>query len=266
MNRNNVVLLIPHYKNLDGLCTSLSSIDKNECLDVLIIDDGSNIDFDENKIRTFFFGKGFVFFQYLKENSGIEIALNNGLEFILNKKYTYTARLDCGDLCVKDRFKTQETYLDLNKDISLVGTNVDFLDTNGNLVYTLIVPEKDELIRKKMFINAMHIHPTIMFRNSILEVIGCYPIEYIAAEDYAFFFNVINSFKVANINEVLVKCEINPNGISTLLRKKQAKNRIKLILKNFYFGFYPIYGLLRSILLYIVPLNILIRLKSILNK
>ena len=111
MNRNKVILLIPHYKNMNGLCTSLSSIDKNENLDILIVDDGSNIGFDENKIRTSFFGKGFVFFEYLKENSGIEIALNRGLDFILNKKYTYTARLDCGDICIKDRFKIQESYL-----------------------------------------------------------------------------------------------------------------------------------------------------------
>jgi len=133
-------------------------------------------------------------------------------------------------------------------------------------LYTLTVPEKDKQIRKKMFINAMHIHPTIMFKNSILEVIGLYPEEYKAAEDYAFFFNVIKSFKVANINKVLVKCEINPNGISTLLRKKQAENRVKLILKNFYFGFFPIYGLLRGILLYVIPLDILIRIKRIVKK
>jgi hypothetical protein len=266
MNKNNTILLIPHYKNIDGLYASLSSIDKNENLDVLIVDDGSNLDIDETKIRASFIGNRAVFFEYLKENSGIEIALNEGLKFIIKNKYKYTARLDCGDICVKNRFKIQETYLELNEDISLVGTNVDFLDTKGNLLYTLNLPEKDKQIRKKMFINAMHIHPTIMFRNSMLEITGLYPVDYKAAEDYAFFFNVINNFKVSNINQVLVRCEINPNGISTLLRKKQAKNRIKLILKNFYFGFYPIYGLLRSILLYIVPLNILIKLKSILNK
>jgi hypothetical protein len=266
MNRNSVILLIPHYKNIKGLYDSLSSIGTNENLDILIVDDGSNIYLDEDKLRASFLGKGVVFFEYLKENKGIEIALNKGLEFILNKEYIYTSRLDCGDLCVKDRFKIQESYLDLNKDISLVGTNVDFLDTKGSLLYTLAVPKKDKQIRKKMFINAMHIHPTIMFRNSILDTIGLYPIEYKAAEDYAFFFNVIKYFKVANIDKVLVRCEINPEGISTLLRKKQAENRVKLILKNFYFGFSPVYGLLRSILLYITPLDVLIRIKRIVKK
>ena len=109
----------------------------------------------------------------------------------------------------------------------------------------------------------MHIHPSIMFRNSIFSKIKLYPTVYQAAEDYAFFFNVMNSFKVANINKILVQCEINPKGISTLMRKEQAKNRIKIILKNFYFGLYPIYGLFRSLLLYIIPLSILIKIKKI---
>ena len=152
MKKNNVILLIPHYKNIEGLYVSLSSIDKNENLDILIVDDGSNITIDEDKLKLSFLGKGQVFFEYLEENSGIEIALNKGLNFILNKKYKYTARLDCGDICIKDRFNIQENFLETNQDIALVGTNVNFLDTEGKLLYTLTVPEKDKQIRKKMFI------------------------------------------------------------------------------------------------------------------
>ncbi|MCL7761849.1 glycosyltransferase [Polaribacter sp. Z014] len=262
---NKVILLIPHYNNPNGLYKSLKSIGIDEFLDIIVVDDGSTIKFDESKVTSSYLGKGVVSFKYLKENKGIEIALNQGLEFILSKKYKLTARLDCGDICVKDRFKIQEKFLELNNEVALVGSNVDFVNLNGDLVYTLKVPEKDKLIRKKMFINAMHIHPTIMFKNNILEIIGLYPIEYKAAEDYAFFFSVTNNFKVANINKVLVKCELNPKGISTLLRKIQAKNRVVLILKNFYFGFYPIYGLLRSCLLYILPLSLLIKLKSLIK-
>jgi hypothetical protein len=260
---NNLVLLIPHYNNPKGLLASLGSIGRNEELDVVIVDDGSANKLDETETKKAFQGIGSVLFIYLAQNRGIEIALNKGLECIIKKKYTYTARLDCGDVCVLDRFHLQKHFLEEQSNISLVGSNVKFVDTNGVYLYTLKVPEKDKLIRKRMYVNAMHIHPSIMFRNTIFSKIGLYPIEYQAAEDYAFFFNVMNSFKVANINKVLVQCEINPKGISTLMRKKQAKNRIKIILKNFYFGLYPIYGLLRSLLLYIIPLSILIKIKKI---
>jgi len=149
---NKVILLIPHYNNPSGLCKSLKSIGIDEFLDVIVVDDGSTIKFDESKVKSSYLGKGVVYFKYLKVNKGIEIALNQGLEFILNKKYKFTARLDCGDICVKDRFKIQETFLKLNNEVALVGSNVDFVNLNGNLVYTLKVPEKDKLIRKKMFL------------------------------------------------------------------------------------------------------------------
>lgn len=260
---NKLVLLIPHYDNPKGLLVSLASIGCNENLDVLIVDDGSNNKFHEIQVKKAFQATGNIFFIYLQQNSGIEIALNKGLAYIIKNKYTYTARLDCGDVCLGDRFQLQKDFLEEATSISLVGSNVNFVDTNGAYLYTVKVPEKDELIRKKMYVNAMHIHPSIMFRNSIFPKINLYPTAYQAAEDYAFFFNVMNSFKVANINKVLVQCEINPKGISTLMRKKQAKNRIKIILNNFYFGLYPIYGLLRSLLLYITPLSILIKIKKI---
>lgn len=263
---NDVIVLIPHFNNIKGLYKSLASIGENENIDVLIVDDGSVVDIDQKVIKSFFKAKGEVFFEFLKVNSGIEIALNTGLKIILKKGYKYIARLDCGDKCLQDRFKKQLLFLENNTEISLVGTNVSFFDEQENFLYNLKVPTDDGRIRKKMYINAMHIHPSIMFRSSIIKQIGLYPVNYKAAEDYAFFFNVIKEFKVANINEILVKCEINSQGISTVLRKEQAKNRIKIIIENFYFGFYPIYGLLRSILLYLVPLKLLIKLKQLLKK
>lgn len=262
---NKVILLIPHYNNVHGLQNSLRSIHKDEKVDVMIVDDGSNQKIDENKIREVFVADGEVFFEYLKRNKGIEHALNKGLKCIQKMNYPYIARLDCGDICQFKRFNIQELFLEKNNNIALVGSDVDFIDLKGKHVYTLKLPYKDRIIKKKMYLSAMHIHPTIMFRSIILDKIGLYPTKYKAVEDYAFFFNIIKHYKVANIDKVLVKCEINDTGISSVLRNKQARNRIKVILDNFYFGFYPIYGLLRGILLYILPLKFLIKLKKIIK-
>lgn len=263
---NEIILLIPHFNNVSGLKKSLKSIGESEEIDVLIVDDGSKINIiEEDKIKFCFKAKGSVFFRYMKSNQGIEHALNDGLKFILNKKYNYTARLDCGDLCNEFRFKKQLEFLKRNSDISLVGTNVKFYTPKHKFLFALSMPESDKEIRKKMFLNAMFIHPTIMFANQILKKTGLYPTNYKAAEDFAFFFNVIKYYKVANINEFLVDCELNSTGISTTQRKAQAKNRIKIIYNNFYFGFYPIYGLLRSVLLYFLPLWFLLFMKKFLK-
>lgn len=263
---NEVILLIPHYNNIIGIKKSLQSIGVSERIDVIIVDDGSTkFKIDEDEIKSYFKAKGRVFFIYLKTNLGIEHALNYGLEFSIKNKYKYTARLDCGDLCHKNRFEIQLSFLQKNPSISLVGTNVKFYSPKNKFLYALSLPTSDKDIRKMMYLNAMFIHPTIMFSNNIIEKTGFYPTNYKAAEDFAFFFKVIKYFKVANINEFLVECELNSSGISTAQRKSQAKNRIKIILENFYFGFYPIYGLLRSMLLYILPVWFLLQLKRLLK-
>ena len=260
---NKVIVLIPHYNNFKGLIKSISSIGKDENIDILIVDDGSTIKINEGLIHQSFKGQGTVFIEYLELNQGIEHALNSGLKTILEKEYKFTGRLDCGDVCVFNRFKIQESFLEKNTEIVLVGSDVNFMDKTGKFLYRFITPKCDVDIKKKMYINAMHIHPTILFRNEILKSIGFYPVDFKAAEDYAFFFKIIQEYKVANINSTLVNCELNPNGISFKQRNIQAKNRIKIILKYFYFGFYPIYGLSRSILLYVLPLRVLIFLKKV---
>lgn len=263
---NKTILLIPHYNNIEGLKNSLHSIGKNEITDVLIVDDGSDVDLDKEEVSKNFLANGTVFFIFLEENQGIEIALNKGLEFILTKQYQYVARLDCGDLNTSNRLEIQEAFLETHPEISLIGSNARFVDEKGKHIYSLKLPSTDTKIKKKMFINAMFCHPTIFFRSAILSSTGLYPTTYKAAEDYAFFFNVIRKFNVANINMNLVISELHPKGISHVFRKTQAKNRIKIIYKNFYFGFYPIYGLLRSVLLYLIPIKWLTFLKRILKK
>ena len=97
----------------------------------------------------------------------------------------------------------------------------------------------------------MFVNPTVVFNTCILKVVPEYPEKYrFAAQDYAFFFKVINNFKCANLPEVLLDYVSNENSISTTKRKLQVKNRIKIILENFKPGFYPIYGLFRSCILY----------------
>ena len=262
-NTNNSIVLIPHYNNFNGLLKSISSIEINENIDVLIVDDGSNKNtINEVKIKDSFKGYGNIYFKYLLKNKGIEYALNEGLKFIIKKKYKYTARLDCDDICLNRRFYKQKQFLENNPEIKLIGSNVIFKDTKGNTLYKLNLPEKHKDIKKKMYLNAMIIHPTIMFCTNILSKTGFYPTNFKAAEDYAFLFQVIKYFKVANLNEYLVICEINSKGISIINRREQVKNRINIILQNFYFGFFPIFGLLRSLFLYFTPVSFLIFVKK----
>ena len=73
----------------------------------------------------------------------------------------------------------------------------------------------------------------------------------------------MNKYETYNIQESLIRFQIDNTGISATKRKLQVKNRIKIILKHFYWGFWPIYGLIRSFLLLIVPNKIIKNVKKI---
>lgn len=260
---NKIALLIPHYNNQTGLLKSVFSIENNVELDIFIVDDGSLKPIDETLVKANFLGNGNIYFIYEKENIGIENVLNKGLQIIKEKKeYKYIARLDCGDICLNERFTKQKHIFETNQDIKLVGSNAVAVSLTNTFLFNTVFPEMHSDIKKKMYLNAMFLHPTIMFNIDILDSVGFYPTKYKAAEDYAYFFSIVNKFKTYNIQEFLVQYEINPDGISITKRKIQVKNRIRIIIKNFYFGFWPFYGLLRNILLYILPYKFILKLKK----
>lgn len=263
---NKVLLLIPYYNNSEGLIKSLVSIDPDEELDVIVIDDGSKNKFDEVILKNSFKAKGTLYFEYLEQNQGIEFALNHGLKISVEKKYKYTARLDCGDVCLGKRFAIQKEFLEQNPEIKIVGSNVLAVDSSDVYLYTINLPLDDKSIKNKMYLNSMLIHPAILFVTSILNTTGFYPVNHKSAEDYAFFFAISKKFKMANIDQYLTQIEINENGISLQKRRQQVKSRIQIIKENFYFGYYPICGLIRNYILLLMPYSIILEIKKRVKK
>jgi glycosyltransferase involved in cell wall biosynthesis len=262
---NEVVLLIPHFNSPQALKSSIESIDASEKIDIVIVDDGSKKHkIEEATLSSSFKANGSIIYLYLKDNLGIESALNYGLDYIKEQKqYHYIARLDCGDICLGKRFQKQASFLKSNPEIKLVGSNGFAVLPDGKFLYNLVYPENHDAIKNRMYVNSMFLHPCVMFASEVIDVVGKYPTNYKAAEDYAFFFKIVKEFKTANIQEFLLQYEINPSGISLSKRKLQVWSRIRIIKDNFYFGFWPIYGLLRNLILYFFPNSIIQKIKEI---
>jgi len=258
-----VCVLIPHYNNLRGLEISLSSISYIEPVDVLIVDDGSYIQPQQTILQKRFPHINNIILLNHSRNRGIEYVLNDGLRYIKESGYKYVARLDCGDVCLPERFYVQKRFLERNSDVYLVGSWVEFMDSHGKPLFVFKPPVASEKIQKMMFINNMFIHPSVMFRTELVESIGYYPTEYKNAEDYAYFFKITKKFKTENINRILLKCEVNPNGLSLRQRKQQIKSRLKVIMGNFDFSIYSFYGVVRNSFLYFVPYSLVKLLKQL---
>ncbi|VVP36332.1 hypothetical protein PS874_04490 [Pseudomonas fluorescens] len=257
-------ILIPYFNAGDSLLHSINSIDNSLYTpDVIVVDDGS-AKLKASDVLNSYTGRLPIRLIELPFNQGIEHALNRGLE-LYGREYEFIARLDCGDLCKNDRIKKQIEYFESNDQCYLLGSWADFVDMKGKLLFTLRQPQLPETIQKQMYLNATFTHPSIMFRSTLLDKVGYYPTDTPAAEDYAFFFNIIKHFSSSNIQESLVSCIIDPNGISTKKRKIQIKSRIRIILRNFKASPHAIYGLTRSIILLYTPRNLTIFLNKIKN-
>lgn len=264
-----ILVLIPHFNNLEGLKLSLSSIHHRKAIDVLVIDDGSS---PENipsleQLQKVVNDNVTIYLEKLPVNQGITKALNHGLKlFIQDPKYKYIARLDCGDTCVRNRFHVQEDYLKANDSVSMIGSWVKFKNPENKPLYTFKPPTEHTKIRKRMSVRCNFIHPSVMMEREVIEKIGMYPTNYEAAEDYAYFYKISRSFQTANINKCLTEVRVDPDGISSSKRSIQNKSKIKIIKENRQFNLYFVYGILLSYGLLITPESWVLRVKKAVMK
>lgn len=235
-----VAVLIPVYNNQEGISLTISSL-KNEQelnVDIFVIDDGSvPAIICPDKIN----GHK-VYLIRMEKNAGIESALNYGLEIIQKRGYHYIARIDAGDIVLKNRFSKQAAFLYAHQDMAMVGSYTDFKTNEGKLHLTYKPPTKVETIKRKMHLNSCFSHPAIMFKTEILDEIGPYSLKYKSAEDYEFFFRVVKKYNTANLDEVLLEEEFNDTGISATRRRQQLLSRLKIQAE--YFNFKEIYSYL----------------------
>ncbi len=264
-----IIVLIPHFNNPSGLERSLKSLSVNESMAVMVIDDGSakNKSINAQEVESILDKKKIDFvIQFNSKNKGIEYALNAGLSFIQKKlQVSYIARLDCGDLIINNRFEKQFNYLETNPEVGLVGSYVRYFD-NEETLFTLKLPVDHESIKKNMMLGVSFIHPAVMFRCEALDTIGHYPVDFKAAEDYAYFMLFVKKFKTANLPEVLTLVEYNTDGITSRNRRTQLKTRLRIIWKYRNYSFYFFVGVLKVLILLIIPKYIILKMKKVIYK
>lgn len=184
----------------------------------IIINDGST-DESEEVIKNFTDQRIHLISQ---GNQGIVSALNTGLKIAQG---TYIARMDADDISEPTRLEKQVLFMQTNPEIALCGTwawTIDEHDTiTGNYTYP---PTNHTAIRKAIIRHSPFIHPSVMFTQKAIKVVGSYSLKYKHAEDYELWTRVVAKFKTANIPEYLLKYRIAEGSItqkhwSTMVRK-----------------------------------------------
>lgn len=258
------VLLIPCYDNFRGLVSSLQSVSYPGNFLVLIVDDGSKEPVTREALSPFL-PSGFPFHIItLPNNQGITAALNTGLQYINTALSTdYIARLDCGDLCLENRFSRQVDFLDSNADIDIAGSWCIFKNFATGLQYQYKTPTEHASIYRGMHFRNLFIHPTVMWRAAVTPKAVLYPENFPHAEDYGFFYTLLQQGRGAIIPEPLVTCEINPKGISLFYRKEQLKSRMKVIRHFSRNTLLKLLGIIKLQLMLFLPYSFILNTKKI---
>ncbi|EMM6760156.1 glycosyltransferase [Pluralibacter gergoviae] len=197
--------------NLDACLKSLT-LQTLPASEVIIVFDG-HINEDLNKIVSKYTEFLNIKIKKLPHNIGLGNALNIGMK---ECNYDIIARMDTDDICRPERFERQISFLNKNKDISLLGAGIIEFDEYGNKRMK-IMPTEDEEIKKFMKIKNPFNHMTMVFKKDSIINIGGYK-HHLYMEDYNLWLRAnASGCKMYNIPDVLVEARV---GQQMIMRRR----------------------------------------------
>lgn len=199
----------------------------------IIVNDGST-DRTREKIEGFKDDRIKLF--NLEKNRGVGAALNYGLSKVTSG---YVVKVDSDDISVPTRFEEQKKFLDINPEISIVGSFIEFFPHNEKVANsiryqsykTLFEKEintltKWEEIREKMYWFCAITHPSFMGKTEAIKLVGYE--DFPMGTDYNLFYKLNKlGYKMANLPKVLVKMRVSESSIT-------AKNLERFYVESVY--------------------------------
>ena len=215
-----ISVIMPVYNEERYVEKSIESILNQTFIDFefIIIDDGST---DKSvKIIESFSDSRIKLFQ--SENKGMVNQFNFG---IVNSNSPLIARMDADDIAIKNRFEVQYKYLNSNPDIHIVGSNIEYINEEGESVGEKKYPELHDDIEFMMPIENAVCHPVTIMRREIFDKLGLYKSIYDYSADHELFLNLIyHGYKFHNLQDTLLKYR--PRFIRTDVSRMKNSNMI----------------------------------------
>ena len=213
-----VSVILPMHNAERFLKKSIRSILAQSFSDfeVIIINDGST----DNSLRIV---ESFRDKRIKILNNSKKIGISNSLNLgIQNSSGEYIARMDADDICLYDRLKVQNSFLDRHLNVDVVGS---YFKTFWYTIPRKICPPiEDNHIKAGLLFNPVLGHPVVMMRkSSLLSNELSYNSHYDGAEDYELWVRSSSKLCFANIPEILLLYRIHPKQISSKNRQKQMK-------------------------------------------
>lgn len=148
----------------------------------------------------------------------------NGRNYALSKSSgKYVAILDSDDISLPDRLQKQYDFLEHNTKIGCLGTKTKVIGDKLSKNMCFHAPDKHDLIKVcLLFSGCCFCHSSIMLRKKVLDQYKIsYKDEYVPAEDYALYLDLIGNTEFAVLDEKLAIYRSYKENISNQEKEKQ---------------------------------------------
>ena len=217
-----VSVLMSVYNSELYLAEAIESILSQSFTDFefIIVDDGSTD--ESNKIIQDYAGADKrIRHVTLSENHGLAGALNHGLSLANG---TYIARMDSDDISLPTRFQQQIAFIDNNPEVGVLGSRMQVVNKDKQLLFDYDVPLAHSLIVWNLFFGRTFAHPSVMMRRDVLQSVNGYNATLNAAQDVDLWARLVGLTKFSNLPDKLVTYRTHDRATS--VSKAEQQNTI----------------------------------------
>ncbi len=194
-----VSVILPVYNGEDHLIACIESIlyQTFKEFEFIIVDDAST-DNTPQILQEFAMKDTRIRVVTHKENQKQTAAANTAIK---NANGKYLARMDADDIALPTRFEKQVIYMEENPNIGLLGSWVDIIDDNEEILKVWHTHPSNGYLCWNLLFGTSFAHSSVMMRSNIVKKVGYYQSP--EAEDFDLWSRISRIANVANIPEVL---------------------------------------------------------------
>ncbi len=134
----------------------------------------------------------------------------------------YIALMDADDVSLPNRLEWEFAFMEEHPEVGVLGGATEWIDAAGRPLRVVRFPTDDREIRLELAARCPFSHPAVVIRSEAFALVGGYRPVFVQAEDYDLWLRIAEHFKVANLEQVVLKYRIHTYQLSLRKRMQQT--------------------------------------------